>query len=123
MFPFSTAPTSAIDPSSYSVLGLTHVQYDGRDPLARVLALVTLSPIFLLCAYTTIILYRRELTFVNALLGQLLCEGINWGLKRTIRQGRPTGTYPAAGWSAHAMCCRACDALSWASLCVRCQRA
>ncbi|CEH18441.1 Dolichyl pyrophosphate phosphatase and related acid phosphatases [Ceraceosorus bombacis] len=86
-----SAPGSSIDPSSYSVLGLTHVQYNQHDPFAKALALITLSPIFLLCSYVTIILYRRELTFINALIGQLGCEGVNWGLKRLIRQPRPTG--------------------------------
>jgi dolichyldiphosphatase len=62
---------------------------DANDRLAKVLALVTLSPIFLLCAYVTIILYRRELTFINALIGQLGCEAFNWFLKRLIRQPRP----------------------------------
>ncbi|CAO1617391.1 unnamed protein product [Parajaminaea phylloscopi] len=85
------AASSSIDPERYAVLGLTHVQYDPADPLAKLLALVTLSPIFLLCSYVTIILYRRELTFINALIGQLACEGVNWGLKRLIRQPRPTG--------------------------------
>ncbi|PWN20073.1 PAP2-domain-containing protein [Microstroma glucosiphilum] len=82
---------SSLDPGKYVALGLTHVQYDGTDKLAKLLALVTLSPIFLLCAYVTIIIYRRELTFINALVGQLGCEGINWGLKRLIRQPRPYG--------------------------------
>ncbi|KDN51332.1 PAP2-domain-containing protein [Tilletiaria anomala UBC 951] len=80
---------SAIDPERYVSLGLTHVQYDAGDPAAKLLGLVTLSPIFLLCAYVTIILYRRELTFINALIGQLGCEGLNWFLKRLIRQPRP----------------------------------
>lgn len=85
---------SSIDPERYAVLGLTHVQYDPADPWAKLFALVTLSPIFLLCSYVTIIFYRRELTFINALIGQLSCEGINWGLKRLIRQPRPTGEQP-----------------------------
>lgn len=55
------------------------------------MALVTLSPIFLLCSYVTIVLLRRELTFINALIGQLACEGVNWALKRLIKQPRPTG--------------------------------
>ncbi|SNX86349.1 related to CAX4 - required for full levels of dolichol-linked oligosaccharides [Melanopsichium pennsylvanicum] len=83
--------TSAIDPSNFASLGLTHVQYDPEDSLAKLLALVTLSPIFLLCSYVTIILLRRELTFINALIGQLACEGLNWALKRLIKQPRPTG--------------------------------
>ncbi|SPO27965.1 related to CAX4 - required for full levels of dolichol-linked oligosaccharides [Ustilago trichophora] len=87
--------TSAIDPSNYASLGLTHVQYDPEDPLAKLLALVTLSPIFLLCSYVTIILLRRELTFINALIGQLACEGLNWALKRFIKQPRPTGNLGA----------------------------
>ncbi len=37
----------------------------------------------------TIILYRRELTFINALIGQLGCEGFNWFLKRLLKQPRP----------------------------------
>ncbi|KAE8257674.1 hypothetical protein A4X13_0g2200 [Tilletia indica] len=82
---------SAIDPSRYASFGLTHVRYDAEDPIAQLLALITLAPIFLLCAYTSIILYRRELTFLNALVGQLGCEAINWGLKRLIRQPRPLG--------------------------------
>ncbi|CAO1631515.1 unnamed protein product [Sympodiomycopsis kandeliae] len=92
-FPFasssSTSASSAVDPSRFVALGLTHVQYDAQDSLAKLLALVTLSPIFLLCSYATIVLYRRELTFLNALVGQLGCEGVNWGLKRLIRQPRP----------------------------------
>lgn len=82
--------TSSIDPSNYASLGLTHVQYDPSDPFSKLFALVTLSPIFLLCSYVTIILLRRELTFINALIGQLACEGLNWGLKRLIKQPRPT---------------------------------
>ncbi|KAK0521631.1 hypothetical protein OC834_006572 [Tilletia horrida] len=83
--------SSAIDPARYASFGLTHVRYDADDPFAQLLALITLSPIFLLCAYTTIILYRRELTFINALVGQLGCEAVNWALKRLIRQPRPLG--------------------------------
>ncbi|KAJ9474669.1 Dolichyldiphosphatase [Pseudozyma hubeiensis] len=83
--------TSSIDPSNYASLGLTHVQYDPSDSLAKLMALITLSPIFLLCSYITIILLRRELTFINALIGQLACEGLNWALKRLIKQPRPTG--------------------------------
>lgn len=91
MFSGKGAGGSSVDPGKYVALGLTHVQYDGTDKVAKLLALVTLSPIFLLCAYVTIIIYRRELTFINALVGQLGCEGVNWGLKRLIRQPRPYG--------------------------------
>ncbi|KAJ1019000.1 hypothetical protein NDA18_006151 [Ustilago nuda] len=85
-----TKGTSAIDPSNFASLALTHVQYDPSDGLAKLMALVTLSPIFLLCSYVTIILLRRELTFINALIGQLACEGLNWALKRLVKQPRPT---------------------------------
>ncbi|KAN0061880.1 hypothetical protein ACQY0O_005874 [Thecaphora frezii] len=84
---------SSIDPSRYTSLALTHVRYDPDDPLSKLLSLATLSPIFLLCSYITIILYRRELTFINALLGQLSCEGFNWLLKRLIRQPRPMADF------------------------------
>ncbi|PWZ01116.1 PAP2-domain-containing protein [Testicularia cyperi] len=82
--------TSALDPASYASLALTHVRYDPSDPTAKVLSLVTLSPIFLLCSYVTVILLRRELTFINAFIGQLACEALNWMLKRLFRQSRPT---------------------------------
>ncbi|EPQ26403.1 uncharacterized protein PFL1_06051 [Pseudozyma flocculosa PF-1] len=84
---------SSIDPARYTSLALTHVRYDPQDPFSKILSLATLSPIFLLCSYITIILYRRELTFINALIGQLSCEGLNWLLKRLIRQPRPTADF------------------------------
>lgn len=60
------------------------------DPLAMPLALVTLAPPFLIVAYVSILLVRRELTILLGFVGQLGCEIVNLVLKRTLRQGRPT---------------------------------
>lgn len=54
------------------------------------LALATLAPPFLLVAYVSTLLVRRELTILVGLIGQLGCEGVNLALKRTFKQGRPT---------------------------------
>jgi dolichyldiphosphatase len=54
------------------------------------LSLITLTPPFLLVSYITLLLVRRELTILTSLIGQLGCEGLNLGLKRIFKQGRPT---------------------------------
>jgi len=53
------------------------------------LALLTLTPILLNPAYAVLIVYTRELLFVEMYLGQLLCEVANWLLKHRVRQERP----------------------------------
>lgn len=54
------------------------------------LSLITLAPPFLLVAYITLLLVRRELTILTSFVGQLACEGLNLGLKRIFKHGRPT---------------------------------
>ena len=43
-----------------------------------------------LTVYVAVFLHRRELTYLNVLIGQVLCEIINGKLKRRIQQHRPT---------------------------------
>ncbi|KAF0695603.1 Aste57867_13643 [Aphanomyces stellatus] len=70
---------------------LTWVMYDVDDPLGQVLALVTLSPVFIMVMYATLILFQRDLHIIFMVLGQLVNEVINQILKRTIDQKRPDG--------------------------------
>ncbi|KAJ2817652.1 hypothetical protein IWW50_006097, partial [Coemansia erecta] len=42
--------------------GLTHFQYQDGDHLGKLLALISLAPIFLIVAETTIVFSRREAT-------------------------------------------------------------
>lgn len=60
------------------------------DPWGPTWALITLSPVLTLAVYMAVIVLRREMTYVNVLLGQILCETVNGKLKRRIRQERPT---------------------------------
>ncbi|KAI9472729.1 dolichyldiphosphatase 1 [Coemansia mojavensis] len=69
--------------------GLTHFQYHDGDHLGMLLALISLVPIFLIVAETTIIFSRREVTGVLLLSGQLLNEAFNLALKHIICQDRP----------------------------------
>ncbi|ETV88154.1 hypothetical protein, variant 1 [Aphanomyces astaci] len=70
---------------------LTWVMYDVDDPLGQLLALVTLSPVFIMVMYATLLVFQRDLHIAFLLLGQLLNEVFNQILKRTIDQKRPDG--------------------------------
>lgn len=62
------------------------------DPWGAYWALITLSPVLILTVYIAVFMHRRELTYLNALLGQIVCEYINLRLKKRIKQPRPTST-------------------------------
>ncbi|OAJ40278.1 hypothetical protein BDEG_24033 [Batrachochytrium dendrobatidis JEL423] len=90
-----TALDSCTSPSSQTLAllksaSLTHAQYDPADPLGKLMAYATLTPIALLVAYTTQCLFSRDLASGFMLLGQLVNEGVNYILKNSIRQDRPT---------------------------------
>lgn len=70
-------------------LSLTHVEYTEGDIIGKILALITLSPIFFIVSYTTLILVNRQSQTICLLLGQLLNELINYILKQYIKQERP----------------------------------
>ncbi|ETW01234.1 hypothetical protein H310_06820 [Aphanomyces invadans] len=59
---------------------LTWVMYDVDDPFGQLLALVTLSPVFIMVMYATLLVFQRDLHIAFLLLGQ-----------RTIDQKRPDG--------------------------------
>ncbi|GLE01995.1 hypothetical protein PINS_up010833 [Pythium insidiosum] len=82
----------------------TWVEYDAQDPFGAVLALVTLSPVFIMVMYATLVVFQRDLDAMALLVGQLLNEVLNQLLKRTIKQSRPHGArMSGAGMpSAHA---------------------
>eukprot|EP00472_Partenskyella_glossopodia_P008954 CAMPEP_0197528502 /NCGR_PEP_ID=MMETSP1318-20131121/25313_1 /TAXON_ID=552666 /ORGANISM="Partenskyella glossopodia, Strain RCC365" /LENGTH=213 /DNA_ID=CAMNT_0043083633 /DNA_START=74 /DNA_END=715 /DNA_ORIENTATION=- len=70
---------------------LTHVVYDDEKAFDKLLALITLLPIFLCVSYLTLIAFRRQLHTVMMLVGQLACEVLNNVLKNTIKEPRPAG--------------------------------
>ncbi|KAJ8695307.1 hypothetical protein PTI98_007913 [Pleurotus ostreatus] len=72
-------------------LDLTHVLYDDSSLFSLALALITLSPILLMPAYAALCVQTRELTIIVMWAGQWACEGLNWVLKRAVKQQRPVG--------------------------------
>ncbi|KAF9914777.1 hypothetical protein BX616_007575 [Lobosporangium transversale] len=71
-------------------LSLTHVQFSGDDIYSKIFAHLTLSPLAIICGYIAVVLTTRDLTVVTMFAGQLLNEGINFVLKRLVKQARPT---------------------------------
>ena len=70
-------------------LALTHVYYNPNDILGLPSAFLALLPQALIISYVVAIFVRREAETCHALVGQLLCESLNWVLKRLFKQSRP----------------------------------
>ena len=75
--------------SLYKPFSYTHVLYMTGDRLGQLLALFSLLPVFIMVAYATLALSRRDLHVCSLGLGQLLNEVLNYMLKNTIREPRP----------------------------------
>ena len=59
------------------------------DPLSYVCAWLALVPQGLCVVYATLIWSSREVEILLMFVGQMGCEGLNWGLKRWIKEERP----------------------------------
>ncbi|CAH1271482.1 DOLPP1 [Branchiostoma lanceolatum] len=70
-------------------ISLTHVEYEEGDLLGKGLAWCSLTPVFILVGFGTLLLFRRELHTISFLAGILLNEAVNWVLKHLIREPRP----------------------------------
>ncbi|KAJ5109884.1 dolichyldiphosphatase [Penicillium argentinense] len=70
-------------------LSLTHVHYNPEDPLSLVSAYLALIPQALCVSYATLVWASREMEVVLMFAGQLACEGLNFALKRIIKEERP----------------------------------
>lgn len=67
----------------------THVTYVRGDRVGELMALLTLTPIFVVVSQATLLVYRRDSsTIVNA-MGQFVSLGVNFVLKRLTNQPRP----------------------------------
>ncbi|KAG0054824.1 hypothetical protein BGZ83_010386 [Gryganskiella cystojenkinii] len=76
---------------SLTSLTLSHVQYTDDGLFSILMAHITLSPLWILCAYAGAIVNGRDIKVALMLAGQLLNELLNLMLKRFVRQARPTG--------------------------------
>lgn len=87
--PYPSSPNSKFSPSSLEPFDLTHVLHNPSEPLDVLFALSALLPIFLIVAYVTMIISRREIAICVALVGQLMNEAGNAVVKRWFKQARP----------------------------------
>jgi dolichyldiphosphatase len=74
----------------YHAFSYTHVLYPDGDRLGWVFALLTLTPIFVMVSYATLLASRRDLATAALTAGQLLNEVLNYVLKHAVREPRPT---------------------------------
>ena len=70
--------------------GLTHVEYERGDHFGFILALFSLSPIFILVMLGTIVIVRRDIQTCFSILGLMITVIINIALKHSIQELRPT---------------------------------
>lgn len=68
---------------------LTYVRFPEGDLVGELLALVTLTPVFVMVMYATLIVMRRDLQTVFICCGQVVNVGVNLVLKKLIAQPRP----------------------------------
>ncbi|XP_042101477.1 dolichyldiphosphatase 1 isoform X2 [Ovis aries] len=105
-------------PASWRPVTLTHVEYPAGDLSGHVLAYLSLSPVFVIVGFVTLIIFKRELHTVvpggweaqseasrlprgptdrtssrqiSFLGGLALNEGVNWLIKHVIQEPRPCG--------------------------------
>jgi dolichyldiphosphatase len=74
-------------------LDVSNVMYLEGDKIGKLLAFLSLSPIFIMVFYVTLVVSRRELSVGFILLGQLLNELFNGILKEYWREPRPSGKF------------------------------
>ncbi|XP_023371988.1 dolichyldiphosphatase 1 isoform X1 [Otolemur garnettii] len=78
-------------PASWRPVTLTHVEYPAGDLSGHLLAYLSLSPIFVIVGFVTLIIFKRELHTISFLGGLALNEGVNWLIKNIIQEPRPCG--------------------------------
>ena len=89
----SNSPSSSVnimDDPPLASLSLTHVNYNAADPLSYASAYLALIPQGLVIIYVSVIWSTREIEILLMFAGQMACEGLNWILKRMIKEQRPT---------------------------------
>ena len=83
-------------PLPLASLSLTHVTYNPADKLSYLSAWLALVPQGLVVVYVTLMWASREFEICAMFAGQMACEGLNFVLKRWIREERPAGEFLCA---------------------------
>ncbi|XP_055516227.1 dolichyldiphosphatase 1 [Leucoraja erinacea] len=79
----------AVEKERWEPLSLTHVEYPPDDLAGKVLAYLSLVPVFILFGFVTLIVFKRELHSISFLCGLVLNEILNWLIKNVIKEPRP----------------------------------
>ena len=82
--------------------GMFYVLVDPDSYVEKILALITMTPYFVVCALTTLVVRCREMITITWLSGHLFNEAVNFCLKRILKQERPAGA-PKVGFDEHGM--------------------
>jgi hypothetical protein len=85
----SAGSSIKMDGPPLTSLSLTHVHYDPSNKISHACAYLALVPQALCIMYATLIWSSREMEILLMFAGQMACEGLNWVLKRFIREDRP----------------------------------
>lgn len=85
----SGAFTEAADGARLRPFSATHVLYEDGDRFGQLMALLSLTPIFVMVAYATLVARCRDLATLALLVGQLGNEVLNYALKHLIKEERP----------------------------------
>ena len=72
---------------------LTYVVYKKSDNFGKFLALLTLSPVFIVVYYVTLIASRRDFDTMYTFLGQIIGVALCVFIKKYIKQPRPDGAH------------------------------
>ncbi|CAK7233389.1 hypothetical protein SBRCBS47491_008591 [Sporothrix bragantina] len=84
------------EPIALASLSLTHVYYDPNDFISYICAWLALVPQAIIIVYVTLVWSTREAEVLLAFAGQLVCEAVNFVLKRIIKEERPQHNYHAS---------------------------
>ncbi|KAI9337779.1 hypothetical protein BDR26DRAFT_863534 [Obelidium mucronatum] len=68
----------------------TYFVYDPNDPIGKLMALFSLTPVFIMVSYATLIASRRDIYIATICVGQLLGEVLNLAIKKVIKEPRPS---------------------------------
>eukprot|EP00746_Dinoflagellata_sp_MGD_P028112 gnl/MRDRNA2_/MRDRNA2_166448_c0_seq1.p1 gnl/MRDRNA2_/MRDRNA2_166448_c0~~gnl/MRDRNA2_/MRDRNA2_166448_c0_seq1.p1 ORF type:complete len:195 (-),score=19.48 gnl/MRDRNA2_/MRDRNA2_166448_c0_seq1:31-615(-) len=74
-------------------LGITYVVYEEGSKISKILALLTLSPQFAVCALTAAVVVTRCVSWFWALLGAVTVDIFCTVVKVIVKQPRPAGSY------------------------------
>ncbi|XP_023219807.1 dolichyldiphosphatase 1-like [Centruroides sculpturatus] len=85
----STIKSGDYSTIQWTSLSITHVEYPQGEWFGKILAITSLLPLVIIIAFTTLIIFRRDLHTISYFLGILLNEAINFILKHLIKELRP----------------------------------